>query len=48
VESEVHCLRIAMGGVNTTMKDVQEVWEVIESEGRQVLEEYRSQRELNV
>jgi aromatic-L-amino-acid decarboxylase len=48
VESEVHCLRIAMGGVNTTMKDVKEVWQVIESEGQQVLEEFRSQRELEI
>lgn len=48
VESEIHCLRIAMGGVNTTMKDVEEVWEVIESEGRHVLAEHRSRRELDI
>ncbi|GFZ46696.1 hypothetical protein JCM24511_03916 [Saitozyma sp. JCM 24511] len=48
VESEIHCLRIAMGGVNTTMKDVEEVWEVIESEGQHVLAEHRSRRELDI
>jgi aromatic-L-amino-acid decarboxylase len=44
IEREISCIRFAMGGINTTLKDVQETWRIIEDEGRQVLSEWKMER----
>ncbi|ORY27788.1 putative aromatic-L-amino-acid decarboxylase [Naematelia encephala] len=40
-ESDIRCLRIALGGARTTWRDVEEVWEVIETEGNRIVETWR-------
>jgi aromatic-L-amino-acid decarboxylase len=37
-ERDVFCIRFAIGGVSTEMKDVETTWRIIESEGERVLE----------
>nr|XP_019047344.1 aromatic-L-amino-acid decarboxylase [Kwoniella bestiolae CBS 10118]OCF26274.1 aromatic-L-amino-acid decarboxylase [Kwoniella bestiolae CBS 10118] len=39
IERNVFCIRLAMGGVNTSFEDVQRAWEIIEEEGERVLSE---------
>ncbi|KAK4689824.1 hypothetical protein P7C73_g271, partial [Tremellales sp. Uapishka_1] len=38
-ETEIFCIRIALGGRATTMEDVNAVWDVVEAEGRAVMDE---------
>ncbi|KAK6903875.1 hypothetical protein I203_107385 [Kwoniella mangroviensis CBS 8507] len=38
-ERNIFCIRLAMGGVNTTFEDVKRAWEIVELEGDTVLQE---------
>lgn len=44
LEGEKKVIRIALGGANTTMKDVEEVWAVIEQEGEEVLRQWEEEK----
>ena len=44
LEREVFCIRFAMGGVNTTMEDVNSTWRIIESEGGEVVKAWDRER----
>lgn len=39
VESEVYCIRFAIGAQKTTWDDVAEIWGVVEQEGEKLLAE---------
>ncbi|WWC87059.1 uncharacterized protein L201_001944 [Kwoniella dendrophila CBS 6074] len=43
-ESNKFVLRLAMGGVNTTFKDVEKTWKIIEEEGEKVLDDWEKQK----
>jgi aromatic-L-amino-acid decarboxylase len=40
-EEDVFCIRVALGGRRTTMRDVEEVWAVVVEEGEEVLRQWR-------
>jgi hypothetical protein len=40
IETEVFCIRIALGGWRTQMADVEKIWEAVEEEGRATLAEW--------
>lgn len=42
-DGNIFCTRIALGGKATTIKDVEEVWDVIEEEGAEVLKEWKGE-----
>lgn len=44
VEGDIYCIRVALGGQNTTMQDIEEVWAVIEEEGEVVLREWKAKK----
>jgi glutamate/tyrosine decarboxylase-like PLP-dependent enzyme len=39
LEREVFCIRIALGGWQTKMEDVEKIWDAVEEEGRKTLAE---------
>ena len=41
-ERKIFCIRFAMGGLNTTMEDVEAVWKVVEGEGSVVLRNWET------
>ena len=43
LEGEKKVIRVALGGANTTMKDVEEVWAVIE-QGEEVLRQWEEEK----
>lgn len=45
LEKEVFCIRIALGGWRTQMGDVEKIWDAVEEEGRQTLQEWASETE---
>lgn len=42
-EGDIFCIRIALGGLNTTMEDVRQVWAILEEEGAKVVEGWRAE-----
>lgn len=47
VESEVYCIRFAIGAQKTTWADVEEIWHVVEQEGEKLLGEWKSKGVAN-
>lgn len=41
-DREIFCIRLALGSVNTTMRDVEEVWGAVEEEGARVLKAWNN------
>lgn len=44
VESEVYCIRFAIGAQKTTWEDVEEIWHVVEQEGEKLLKEWKEKK----
>jgi aromatic-L-amino-acid decarboxylase len=40
LEGEVFCIRIALGGWQTKMEDVEKIWDAVEEEGQKTLAEW--------
>lgn len=47
-ERDIYCIRIALGGRNTTLKDVNEVWQILEDEAEYVVAQWREESQKTV